>query len=240
LHGAGYPDRYAAGLDPATHGIYSDDYISTEVLTGRPAMVADLFGRDVVRKYWLLHDAMRALALRKMDTVEFAGGDLHRQQVRWENGGEIAVNRGAKEWQAGEHALPQYGYYARVPVEGGAAESAIELRNGKTIEWARAPASVYVNGRGAQATVAGVTTDGAVRVAQERGAVVITPLPASGKLSVTLGLGALPWKMDALSRVEAINESGKVVRSRRLEKKGGEVTLVWEPEVFAYRLRANQ
>ena len=55
LHGAGYPDRYAGELDPATHGIYSDDYIATEVLTGHPAMVANPFNRNVVRKYWLLH-----------------------------------------------------------------------------------------------------------------------------------------------------------------------------------------
>jgi hypothetical protein len=59
LHGAGYPDRYAGGLDPPTHGIYSNDYIATEVLTGHPAMVADAFSREVVRKYWLLHDFMR-------------------------------------------------------------------------------------------------------------------------------------------------------------------------------------
>ena len=67
LHGAGYPGRYEGGLDEATHGIYSDDYIATEVLTGRPAMVAHAFGRDVVRKYWLTHDLMRSLALRRID-----------------------------------------------------------------------------------------------------------------------------------------------------------------------------
>jgi hypothetical protein len=52
-HGAGYPGRYAGGLDEREHGIYSDDYISTEVLAGHPAMVASAFNRDVVRKYWL-------------------------------------------------------------------------------------------------------------------------------------------------------------------------------------------
>lgn len=60
--GAGYSERYGAGGDPHRDGIYSDDYIATEVLTGRPAMVAAAFGRDVVRKYWLLHDYARALA----------------------------------------------------------------------------------------------------------------------------------------------------------------------------------
>ncbi|MBZ5584662.1 MAG: hypothetical protein LAQ30_21120 [Acidobacteriia bacterium] len=86
LHGAGYQDRYAAGLDLAAHGMYSDDYMATEMLTGRPAMVQAPFSRDVVRKYWLLHDIMRALALRRIETVEFAGGDIHRQHVRWDNG----------------------------------------------------------------------------------------------------------------------------------------------------------
>ena len=38
LHGAGYTDRYASGQDPRAHGVYSDDYITTEVMTGHPGM----------------------------------------------------------------------------------------------------------------------------------------------------------------------------------------------------------
>ncbi|MCR4412385.1 MAG: hypothetical protein NUV77_08175, partial [Thermoguttaceae bacterium] len=93
-HGAGYPSRYEGGLDPKLHGIYSDDYLCTEVLTGHPAMVPEAFGRQVVRKYWLLHDLMRALALRRIEAVEYVGGDLHRQHVRWSGGGDVWVNRG--------------------------------------------------------------------------------------------------------------------------------------------------
>ena len=63
LHGAGYDPRYRAGLDPALHGIFSDDYAATEVLTGHPAMVSRAFGRDVVRMYWLMQPMMRALPL---------------------------------------------------------------------------------------------------------------------------------------------------------------------------------
>ena len=40
-----------AASTPATHGIYSDDYMATEVLTGHPAMVSNPFGQDVVRKH---------------------------------------------------------------------------------------------------------------------------------------------------------------------------------------------
>ena len=75
LQGAGYPERYTGGPDPKRHGNYSDDYIATEVLDGHPAMVSDAFSRDVVRKYWLLHDLMRALALRRMEGFEFDGGE---------------------------------------------------------------------------------------------------------------------------------------------------------------------
>ena len=87
LHGAGYEGRYQGGLDAAEHGAYSDDYITTEVLSGRPAMVPQPFNRDVVRVYWLLNDAMRALALDRIEAVEFAGNNIHRQHVRWERGG---------------------------------------------------------------------------------------------------------------------------------------------------------
>lgn len=237
LHGAGYTERYAGGLDLETHGIYSDDYITTEVLTGRPAMVADPFGRDVVRKYWLLHDLMRGLAPRRIDTVQFAENNIHRQTVRWDNGGEIAVNRGAAAWTSAGHVLPQYGYYARVPIEGGAVESAIEQRDGKTVEWTRSPALVYVNGRGTAAAAGGVTTAGAARVTRENDAIVVTPLPESGRITVTLDQAALPWKVAQLSGAEALDEQGRVLRSATLKKDANKASLDCEPDVFAYRLK---
>ncbi|HTQ57387.1 MAG TPA: hypothetical protein VMI94_23115 [Bryobacteraceae bacterium] len=141
LHGAGYEDRYAAGLDEKAHGIYSADYRSTEVLTGHPAMVKQPFGREVVRTYWLLHDLMRALAMRRMTACEFVGGNLHRQHVTWE-GGEVWVNRGPDDWEAAGHVLPQYGFYAHV----GPVEAAMERRGGNIAEWSRGPDGAYRDG----------------------------------------------------------------------------------------------
>jgi len=147
LQGAGYPGRYNSGQDARLHGMYSDDYITTEVMTGHPGMVWDAFTRDTVRKYWLLHDLMRGPALRRMDRFAFAGGNLHRQQVRWDNGGLVWVNRGAENWTVEGHDLPQYGFYARVPSAGGAIEAAIERREGLIVEWASSPALLYANAR---------------------------------------------------------------------------------------------
>ena len=147
LHGAGYESRYAGGLDTRLHGIYSDDYIASEVLTGHPSMVPSPFGRDVVRKYWLLHDVMRGLALQTIASVEFIEDNIHRQLVRWDNGAEVWVNRGASDWAVAGHTLPQYGFYARVPVEGGVAEAAIERRDSVIVEWATSPEAVYCNAR---------------------------------------------------------------------------------------------
>ncbi len=53
LHGAVIQAANEGGLDATALGIYSEDYISTEVLTGHPAMVANAFLADLVRKYWL-------------------------------------------------------------------------------------------------------------------------------------------------------------------------------------------
>ena len=110
LHGAGYSGRYQAGLDARLHGIYSDDYIATEVLTGHPAMVSSPFGRDVVRKYWLTHDIMRALALRHIKQVTFVDDDLHHQYVQWSDGGHVWVNRGQSDWEVKGYVLPPYGF----------------------------------------------------------------------------------------------------------------------------------
>lgn len=162
LHGAGYPGRYEAGLPARDHGIYSDDYMATEVLTGHPAMVAAPFGANVVRKHWLLNDLMRALALRRIEEVEYVGGDLHRQRVRWSGGGEAWVNRGETDWTVAGRVLPQYGFLARATVEGGTVEAAIERLEGQIVESSRSPGQVYVNARGGSDDAARIVPRAAV------------------------------------------------------------------------------
>jgi len=143
LHGAGYEGRYQGGLDAKAHGAYSDDYLSTQVLSGRPAMVPAAFNRDVVRVHWLLNEAMKALVMDRIDAVEFAGDNIHRQHVRWERGGEVWVNRGAEAWTVAGHTLPQYGFYLRA----GGVEAAVELKDGARVEWSRSPQWRYENGQ---------------------------------------------------------------------------------------------
>ncbi|MBN2296299.1 MAG: hypothetical protein JXM70_27965 [Pirellulales bacterium] len=146
-HGAGYSSRYEGGLDPRLHGIYSDDYIATEVLTGHPVMVPYPFSRDVVRKYWLLADLMRALALRTIEKVEFVGGDIHRQHISWSGGADVWVNRGKSDWKVAARVLPEFGFFANVPTENGKAEASIERRDGVIVESARSPGRIFINGR---------------------------------------------------------------------------------------------
>lgn len=143
LHGAGYGNRYQGGLDAELHGIYSDDYIVTEAMTGHPAMVDNGFGREVVRMYWLLHDLMRGLASRRIESVAFVDDDIHRQHVRWDNGTEVWVNRGDSDWNVNGHLLPQYGFLA----QGDTGDAAIERIDGIITDWSTANDTLYVNAR---------------------------------------------------------------------------------------------
>jgi hypothetical protein len=225
LHGAGYADRYAGGLDPATHGIYSDDYISTEVLDGHPPMVADSFGRDVVRKYWLLHDLMRALAGHRIEAVEFVDGDIHHQHVRWDNGGETWVNRGTADWNTGGRVLPVYGFYAHVPGKGNGIAAGIERRVGMIVEWSTQPGGEYINERGR-----GV----AYRLTRDGQATVLTPLPES-----EAGLIRLPKGLSIrgpLRQARALDIDGHILKSVPVTREGGEWALRHKRGVFAYRL----
>jgi len=222
LHGAGYEDRYAAGLDLTTHGIYSDDYMATEMLTGHPAMVAAPFSRDVVRKYWLLHDTMRALALRNIDAVEFAGGDIHRQHVTWDNGAEVWVNRGASEWKVGERTLPQYGFYARSPMSRGKLEAAIERQSVGTVEWSRSPDSYYFNDR--QGAAYRLTHQG------EGWRVIAAPERAAF-------IARVPWTGPVPTEGTTIDESGTVLRRVPIRREGGALALAFDSETFAYVLK---
>ncbi len=251
LHGAGYSSRYQAGLDARLHGIYSDDYIATEVLTGHPAMVPRPFGRDVVRKYWLLHDLMRALALRQIEAVEFIEDDLHRQHVRWSGGGEIWVNRGESDWRVagnGDKAgvtLPQYGFLATVPTGQGAVEASISRRDGVVVEKAGSAGQLYVNGRqnprNQPIDFGPAVTVGGCRLTPDGRALVLTPLPADGAapFAVRLRWASLPWRLPVPTHVEAVAEDGVVLSRRPVRREADAVMIDCRPEVFCYRLAAE-
>lgn len=251
LHGAGYDARYRAGLDTAMHGIYSDDYTVTEVLTGHPAMVPVAFGRDVVRKYWLSHGIMRALAGRPIEWTGFMDDDIHRQYVRWSGGGQVWVNRGGSEWEGEKRLLPQYGFYASVPFEGEEYKAGIERRDGVLVEWSSGPDQIYANARpfSAQGTAIDrrmnvenkminfgpLATNGACRMHPDSGLLVVTPLPESGAFSVRLTWQELPWRLAIPTTGEAIDESGRIIAGISLAG-DDEVAFEVPAGVFSVRL----
>jgi hypothetical protein len=201
-------------------------------------MVKAPFGRDVVRKYWLLHDVMRALALRRIRSVEFAAGNLHRQHITWDNSGEVWVNRGADDWTVAGHSLAQYGFYARIPAGKENAEAAVERLGGAVVEWARSPDMLYVNPRtGGPVSIGPLTAAAAVRLAWDGKNVSLTPLPESAAFDVRLRWALLPWRAAPPAQAEAIDESGNVLETSRLAAEGADVTLSLNRGVFAYRLR---
>jgi len=101
-------------------------------------------GRGAVRKYWLAQDFIRSIAMDTIKSVTFAGGDIHRQIVRWTGGATVHVNRGKTDWTIAKRTLPQYGYLA---VNGGVSSS-IERIGGVIVEQSAGPGGRYVNARG--------------------------------------------------------------------------------------------
>jgi hypothetical protein len=104
------------------HGIESDDYITSELLIGHPPMVdMGCATRGAVRKYWLLQPTARELADCEIASVEYVGGDIHRQQIVWKSpDGKretiVYVNRGETDWRILEGIiLPPFGFYATGP-----------------------------------------------------------------------------------------------------------------------------
>ncbi|MFV2065978.1 MAG: hypothetical protein ACC645_03290 [Pirellulales bacterium] len=255
LHGAGYPNRYQAGLDPQLHGITSDDYLATEVLTGHPAMVSQPFGPDVIRSYWLTHDLMRALAGRTIESVQFVGGNLHRQRVDWSDGGQVWVNRGPGDWQVAGQTLPQFGFYARVPTDGGTVTASVSRREGLIVELARGPGTFYCNGRGGTGRSSAasdavdlrarrneddkpidfgpVVTAGGCRLTCDGDRLLVTPLPGTTKgTTIEIRWNQLPWQLSKPTHIEAIAESGQVVGRKPV---GETVRCECDPSLFAYR-----
>jgi hypothetical protein len=219
-------------------------------------MVPQAFSRDVVRKYWLLHDLGKALAMRTIERVEFVDGDLHRQHVVWSGGGDVWVNRGEKDWtlRDEEFVLPQYGFMACIDDnERGLVVAGIHRVQGQVVEVAHTPDHGYFNARqlderGAagkpleEIDFGAFRSGGAFRYKSdaEGKAVVFTPLPrAQGpKFVIRIDQSTRKFLKGKLF-VEVVSEDGKVLRREPARREGDIVLVECEPGVFAYRLVAG-
>lgn len=145
LHGAGYSNRYQGSRSRQLHGIESDDYLTTELLTGHALMIDWGAGlRGAVRKYWLAQNFIQGRAFDEISGVALAGGDIHRVTVSWKSGAQVYANRGSNDWVVAGKTLPPYGYFAR----DGAGESVVETLGGQVVEHSQNGKTLYVNGRG--------------------------------------------------------------------------------------------
>ena len=155
LHGVGYSDRYQGGLSRALRGIESDDYLSSEVLTGHALMV-DLATstRGVVRKYWLLQNLARSLAMDEIVGFEFVDNDEHKQKIEWKSGVTIYVNRGDNDWTINEVQIPnceipvvvpKYGFWSSSKKDG--SYGGILKIDNQVVELRVDPDGYFVNGR---------------------------------------------------------------------------------------------
>jgi hypothetical protein len=253
LHGAGYSGRYQAGLDSRNHGIDSDDYLSTEVLDGHPGMVSTPFSRAAVRKYWLLHDFMRAIALKRIVNVEFADGDIHRQIISYEGGETVFVNRGESDWEIPGHVLPQYGFLAR----SNDVEAAVEKKDGVIADCCATQSSFYVNARkvdhqGQPASqrpddprfnpsrksvhFGHVRTNGAFRLAASDNDILVMPLPGEGSFDVEIVIGKVLGHVPAqIEEVASLEEGGEITGKVDFSYAGGVLSFKGDGSAFAYR-----
>ncbi len=116
LHGVGYSDRYQGGLARSLRGIESDDYICSEALLGHAVMVdlsASISGS--IRKYWLMQNLARSLALDTISDFEFVDGNIHHAKVTWNSGVVVYVNRDRDDWTLTNNLIPQLGVPVVLP-----------------------------------------------------------------------------------------------------------------------------
>ncbi len=257
LHGVGYSSRYQGGRDRRDSGIESDDYISAEILEGHALMIdRQAFGRGAVRKYWLAQDFVRSIALDEIADVEFAGGDIHRQIIKWASGAIVYVNRGAEDWHVAGRVLPQYGYFAT----SGAIESSIERIGGIIVEQSRAPSRCYFNARGfnrdgrrevwsaprwnvekTPVDFGAVVTEGAFRCETKKDMIIVTPLPEMDPFTVEVHLDKLlACSRARVKSIVAVGENGQTIRTVEAESTPGTVKFRTNSGEFAYHLLVQE
>jgi len=160
LHGVGYSNRYEGNAGRSLRGIESDNYLSSEVLTGH-ALMGDLaMGvRGNVRKYWFLQPFARAVAMDEITGFDFIDNNIHRQKIQWKSGMVVYINRGENDWKDVERlrsnghlshvTLPQHGFWfekqdGKNEIFGGVIR---DEATGNIIEVSYCDHQLYFNGR---------------------------------------------------------------------------------------------
>ena len=85
-----------------------------------------------------------------------------------------------------------------------------------------------------------VVTAAGCRLAPEREALVVTPLPCERRgleFAVRVRWTALPWRLPEPKHVEAVDEEGNVVSREPIRTEDGMVVIDCRPGVFCYRLQ---
>lgn len=155
-HGVGYESRYVGALDPALHGMMSDDYLSMELLGGVDLMVEQpTVFPGAVRKHYFAQHIVRSRAAAEIESLTFEpdenqGTDIQRQTVRWSDGTVVRANRSDSDWRLSDKTvLPSYGVSAENPNGMLAVICRNPANSAEIIEYShRADGSFYVNGRG--------------------------------------------------------------------------------------------
>ena len=162
LFAGGLGPRYSAldwqtGGDETLHGYGSDDSLSTTVVGGRTPMCNGPFSRRAVMTYWLLHDVSADLARSAFESLEFEGGDIHRQHSTF-GGGEVFVNRSTNSaWRVAGHELPPFGFHVKTA----RAEAGVVSRGGRRIAFAKGPGGMFFDARSPAISVSTLVKIGA-------------------------------------------------------------------------------
>jgi len=143
LLAGGLGDRYKGNGSNELHGYGSDDYLSMTVLGGRSPMCDGPFNRNAVMTYWLLHDVCADLAKQDIDKHTFSEDNIHRQIVKFAEGGKVIANRGMTDWEIDGQVLPNYGFI----VESGNCRSMVTKRDGIISAYSESPSAIFVDAR---------------------------------------------------------------------------------------------
>jgi hypothetical protein len=250
LHGVGYSNRYEAQRGRKLHGIESDDYITSEILTGHALMVDwGSAKRGAVRKYWLAQEMIRHLADKQIVKVEFADNNIHRLIIYWNDETVVLVNLDAGDWNIESffkkhsvktffETIPPFGFYADIS---GIKTCGIVKKGDQIIEMSEnqtdGKCTVYINPRQQTAQWTGIKTKGAFRIEidQKPKNVTLTPLPGEPATEVSFDF------LEEAESVKAFNADGKELRNVPFEYKNETKTVVFttQEKEFSYQIRGR-
>ena len=181
------------------------------------------------------------LFMNTEDAIRTQAWKTGRLKIAYESGLTMFVNRGKKNWtvtwREGTLTLPENGYLADLP---GHVFAYSALKDGRRVDFLRAPERVYCDGRGTETDFDSLKAARAYLLEYDAERMWLVPAPFEAEETVRLELNPPAQGEKVKVEVIACDRTGTPLRPAQFKQTGTTVEIKTEKGPFKYLIQKKQ